>query len=277
MSQLKQQHIPVLSNKVVEFLNPQTGKTYLDCTYGFGGHATKLKVQSAKCKVIGIDRDRDIGTSEDQIIRGNFGDLKDLVKEKVDGILFDLGVSSYQIDEPSRGFSIRFDAPLDMRMDKSQKLTAYDLIVKSDEEELGRIFKEYGEERFSKRIARKVKEKLPKTTFELKEIVEKAIPGWKKRESVARIFQALRIAVNDELENLKKGLAAAVPLLNPGGRIVVISYHSLEDRIVKWFFKEQEKDGILKILTKKPVRAEEEEQKENPRSRPAKLRAAEKL
>jgi len=274
---LKQQHIPVLSNKVVEFLNPQTGKTYLDCTYGFGGHATKLKVQSAKCKVIGIDRDRDIGTSEDQIIRGNFGDLKDLVKEKVDGILFDLGVSSYQIDEPSRGFSIRFDAPLDMRMDKSQKLTAYDLIVKSDEEELGRIFKEYGEERFSKRIARKVKEKLPKTTFELKEIVEKAIPGWKKRESVARIFQALRIAVNDELENLKKGLAAAVPLLNPGGRIVVISYHSLEDRIVKWFFKEQEKDGILKILTKKPVRAEEEEQKENPRSRPAKLRAAEKL
>ena len=274
---MKQQHIPVLSNKVVEFLNPQTGKTYLDCTYGFGGHATKLKVQSAKCKVIGIDRDRDIGTSEDQIIRGNFGDLKDLVKEKVDGILFDLGVSSYQIDEPSRGFSIRFDAPLDMRMDKSQKLTAYDLIVKSDEEELGRIFKEYGEERFSKRIARKVKEKLPKTTFELKEIVEKAIPGWKKRESVARIFQALRIAVNDELENLKKGLAAAVPLLNPGGRIVVISYHSLEDRIVKWFFKEQEKDGILKILTKKPVRAEEEEQKENPRSRPAKLRAAERV
>ncbi|MFC1511487.1 16S rRNA (cytosine(1402)-N(4))-methyltransferase RsmH [Candidatus Margulisiibacteriota bacterium] len=191
------------------------------------------------------------------------------------GFLFDLGVSSYQIDEAARGFSIKKDGPLDMRMDKSQKLTASDILNRSSQEELEKIFKEYGEERFSRRIAKAVEQQRPLTTTkQLKEIVEQAIPTWKKRESVTRIFQALRIAVNQELDSLKLALSDAIELLRPGGRIVVISYHSLEDRIVKQTFRQAEQ---LKVLTKKPLRANEAEISSNPRARSAKLRAGEKL
>lgn len=280
-------HTPVLASEVVEFLNLKPGATYLDCTLGFGGHARNVKHQNPNIKILGIDQDVDAVKNTKniegiEVIRGNFRSLLELVSEKIDGVLFDLGVSSYQIDKPERGFSFRFDASLDMRMDQSsresgnQSIRADELIEQSSEEELYRIFKEYGEERYSKKIAFWCKKKLPKTTFELKEIVERAIPGWKKRESIARIFQALRIAVNQELDALKEALPQAVELLNPGGRIVVISYHSLEDRIVKWFFRGLKKDGILDIVTKRPVYASEEEKKENPRSKSAKLRVAEK-
>lgn len=275
-------HIPVLLNETIEYLNPAPGKVIVDCTLGFGGHSRELV--RAGARVIGIEQDIEAiesisGDPGIKVIRGNFGKLGDLVKEKTDGFLFDLGVSSYQIDTPDRGFSIRSEGPLDMRMDKNAKLTAADIVNEYPEEELARIFFEYGEERFSRRVAKKISQVRNqneiKTTGELKEIIEKAIPIWKKRESVTRIFQALRIAVNDELNNLSKGLQAAVELLRPQGRIVVISYHSLEDRLVKRFFKE--KSDILKPITKKPVIATEAEIESNPRAKSAKLRAAEKL
>jgi len=270
-------HIPVLLNETIEYLSPAPGKVIVDCTLGFGGHAAALLERGAK--IIGIEQDQEAGYPGIQVIRDNFANLKNIIKEPADGFLFDLGVSSYQIDTPERGFSIRSDGPLDMRMDKSVKLTAADIVNEYPEEELTRIFFEYGEERFSRRVAKKIGETRDQnrieTTGQLKEIVEKAIPTWKKRESVTRIFQALRIAVNDELKNLSRGLDGAAGLLKPGGRIVVISYHSLEDRLVKRFFKE--KSDILKAITKKPVTAADGEIELNPRARSAKLRAAEKL
>ena len=215
-----------------------------------------------------------------EYIHDNFGNLANIIKESVDAFLFDLGISSYQIDQASRGFSIRYDAPLDMRMDKSKQTSAREIIHNSSEDELAQIFKEYGEERFSRRVARAIvlerDKKEINTTFELKDIIEKAIPTWKKRESVTRIFQALRIAVNSELDVLKKALESTIPLLKPEGKIIVMSYHSLEDRIVKWFFRDKAKNGILNILTKKPVLATEEETAINPRAKSAKLRCAEK-
>jgi len=276
-------HIPVLAKETIELLNIRPGKTYVDCTLGGGGHAENIKLQNAKSKIIGIDQDEDaIEAAKKRLseypdirfIRDNFKNLKETVKEPVDGILFDLGVSSYQIDEASRGFSIQKEGPLDMRMDKSQKLTADHIINNFDEEELVEIFRDFGEERFSKRIARQIVGKRPiKTTQDLRKIIEKSIPTWKKRESVTRIFQALRIAVNNELESLRIALEDAIELLNPGGRIVVIAYHSLEDRIVKLALRQAKMDGKLTLLTKKPVRAEEDEIASNPRAKSAKLRA----
>jgi len=240
-------------------------------------------------RIFGIDRDLDALEAAKQklknytnieFIHDNFANIKKHIKRKVDGVLFDLGVSSYQIDDTSRGFSLQKDGPLDMRMDQRQKLTAFDIVNTRPAEELARIFREYGEERFAKRISNAVcatrNVKKIGTTFELKEIIEKAIPTWRKRESVTRVFQALRIAVNSELENLEKALNDAVSILKPGGRIVVLSYHSLEDRIVKRTFRKFKGDGIINILTKKPIRPSEEESRENPRARSAKLRAAEK-
>jgi len=272
----------------IELLKPGPGKTIVDCTLGFGGHAAALLDSGAN--VIGIDQDQTAqlaakqkfpGNNRITFIHDNFANIGKIIKEPADGFLFDLGVSSYQIDEAARGFSIRSEGPLDMRMDQSKRMTASDIINSYPQEELERIFFEYGEERFSKRITRAIiKRRQVKeigTTFELKEIIEKAIPTWKKRESVTRIFQALRIAVNSELDNLKKALNAAVPLLKKSGVIVVISYQTLEDRITNKFFMEQKNNGILNIITKKPVIASEEEIKKNPRAKSAKLRAAEKL
>jgi 16S rRNA (cytosine1402-N4)-methyltransferase len=281
-------HIPVMLELTIELLKPGPGKTIVDCTLGFGGHAAALLDSGSE--VIGIDQDMDAVKAAEvrlsdyqniRLIHDNFANVGKIIKEPVDGFLFDLGVSSYQIDEAARGFSIRSNGPLDMRMDQGRGVTASDIINSYPREELERIFFEYGEERFSKRITRAIiKRRQVKeigTTFELKEIIEKAIPTWKKRESVTRIFQALRIAVNSELDNLKKALNDAVPLLKKSGVIVVISYHSLEDRITKKFFMEQKNNGILNIITKKPVIASEEEIKKNPRAKSAKLRAAEKL
>jgi 16S rRNA (cytosine1402-N4)-methyltransferase len=298
------QHSPVLAKESLEFLNLAAGEVFVDATLGGGGHSLQVKIQKSKIKIYGFDRDADAlaaaqerlsGFSGIEYVHDNFAHLKDHVKEKVDGILFDLGVSSFQIDESSRGFSLRQDGPLDMRMDRSLKLTAGDIVNNWPEDELARIFFEYGEERFARRIARaidshrnskseyRISKQMGtnpneiKTTFELKDIIEKAIPTWKKRESVTRVFQALRIAVNNELESLKTALAQATELLKPGGRLVVISYHSLEDRIVKLALRQSAKNGILKLLTKKPVLAGERELADNPRAGSAKLRAAEKL
>jgi 16S rRNA (cytosine1402-N4)-methyltransferase len=293
MMTIPYQHQPIMAPEVVSFLAPAAGKTIVDCTLGGGGHAAALlrndKCQISNVKLIGFDQDSEaIAAAQQRLgdhknieyINDNFSALKQHLKKKVDGFLFDLGVSSYQLDEPGRGFSIREDGPLDMRMDKRQALTAYDIVNTWPIDRLTTIFKEYGEERFARRISNSISVRRNareiRTTFELKEIVEQAIPTWKKRESVTRIFQSLRIAVNQELDVLKKALNDALALLKPGGRIVVLSYHSLEDRITKQTFNEAKLTGILTVLTKKPLTAGDEEIGENPRAASAKLRAAEK-
>jgi 16S rRNA (cytosine1402-N4)-methyltransferase len=292
MSNTPYQHTPVMAKEVIEYLKPDKGKVFVDCTLGGGGHAEAIlkaltplspspsgRGGEKGVRVIAFDQDLEAieaarqklaEYSNIEYIRDNFSNIKKHVKEKVDGFLFDLGVSSYQIDEAPRGFSFQKDGPLDMRMDRGQKLTANEIVNRFPAGEIERIIRDYGEERFARRIARAIVEKRPlNATFELKEIVEKAIPTWRKRESVSRVFQALRIAVNSELENLQKALKDSVELLRPGGRIVVISYHSLEDRIVKHAFR-----GFA--LTKKPVLPSAEEIASNPRAKSAKLRAAEK-
>ncbi|MFC1637695.1 16S rRNA (cytosine(1402)-N(4))-methyltransferase RsmH [Candidatus Margulisiibacteriota bacterium] len=287
MSDKPYHHLPALLKEAIDFLNIKKGGTYVDCTLGGGGHSEAILEQGGK--VIGIDADKEaIAAAKERLakfnsiefINDNFRNLRKHTKTQVNGILFDLGVSSYQINEASRGFSLQHDGPLDMRMDQGQKITAEELINRLSRDELQRIFKVYGEERFSGRIAsaivhKREKEEI-KTTFQLKEIIEKAIPTWKKRESVTRIFQALRIAVNHELEALEGSLRDAVSMLKPGGRLVVISYHSLEDRLAKQHFRAAKQEGKARLLTKKPVRAQDPELSSNPRARSAKLRALEK-
>jgi len=289
MSDKTFQHIPVLLKESIEFLNVKENGTYVDCTLGGGGHAAAIVSShlSPVAKVIGFDQDEEaLAAAKTRLgdsityIHDNFSGLKKHIKEPVDGFLFDLGVSSHQIDSASRGFSIREDGPLDMRMDQRQKLTAEVIINNYSQEELQKIFKEYSEERFAHRISKAIclKRDVNKiqTTHQLKEIIEQAIPTWKKRESVSRIFQSLRIFINKELDSLKAALNDAIELLKPGGRIVVLAYHSLEDRIVKQTFRSAKTADQLNILTKKPVRATEAEISSNPRSKSAKLRAGER-
>jgi 16S rRNA (cytosine1402-N4)-methyltransferase len=281
-----------MPGEVLAYLNLPPDGTFVDCTLGGGGHIAALlrndQYPMTNVKIIAFDQDSNaIAAAQETLkahsgieyIHDNFANLKQYIKQPVDGILFDLGVSSHQIDEPGRGFSLQHDGPLDMRMDQRQPLSAKGIINNYAPEELARIFFDYGEERFSRRIAKRIantREKTPiETTGQLKEIVELSIHSWKKRESVTRIFQALRIAVNGELEKLARALESADLLLKPGGRLVILSYHSLEDRIVKHFIREQRE--TLKVLTKKPVLAGEAEIAVNPRARSAKLRAAEKL
>lgn len=277
--------------ETIDLLNVRYGKTYVDCTLGGGGHAKAiLQVLGSGGWVLGIDQDESaieaarIRLSEHQNIRcvkDNFRNLKKILSGPVDGILLDLGVSSHQIDAAERGFSIREDGPLDMRMDCSLPLTAETIVDHYDQEELARIFREYGEERFAGRVAKGIILARGtgdiKTTLQLKTIIEKAIPTWKKRESVTRIFQALRIAVNEELRSLETILKDAVDLLRPGGRLVVISYHSLEDRLVKHSLRQAKEEKKLKVLTKKPLTPSEAEIASNARARSAKLRAGERL
>ncbi|MDI6640784.1 MAG: 16S rRNA (cytosine(1402)-N(4))-methyltransferase RsmH [Elusimicrobiota bacterium] len=290
-------HIPVLTEKVIEYLKINPESTYIDATIGTGGHAGRILEElkgGVKGRLIGLDCDieavkvcqeRFKNNKKVKILHRNFSYLSDILKEleinSVDGILFDLGVSTLQFTTPERGFSFRREAKLDMRMDRTSDVTAYDIVNNFTEEELEEIFKEYGEERWSKRIALKIIEykntnkKKIETTTELAKIIENSIPKRfhpKHIHPATRVFQALRIAVNDELNNLKKGLSTALKVLNPGGRIVVISYHSLEDRIVKQFFYQNK--IRLNILTKKPVVPDKEEIEKNHKSRSAKLRAA---
>lgn len=275
-------HQPVLLKIAIEYLNPKPGENFIDCTIGEAGHAQVILERIKPLgRLLGIDADLDsLKRIKPQdrliLIHGNFRGLKEIVREnnfgQVNGILFDLGLSSWQIEESGRGFSFKKDEPF---------LKNTEIIINRwPEQELFRIFKEYGEEKYSRRIARAIKQKRPiKTTEQLRKIIENATPRSRTRRGqiervLARIFQALRIVANDELENLKQGLEQAVEVLEPGGRLVVISFHSLEDRIAKHFFKDNK---ACQILTKKPITASEEEIKNNPRSRSAKLRAAIKL
>jgi 16S rRNA (cytosine1402-N4)-methyltransferase len=289
-------HTPVMVEEVMTFLKCEPGHTYVDATLGGGGHASEILKRSAPDGVvIGMEWDEDALSEARKtlipfgdrvkIFRENFVRLPDLMKaESVDGILLDLGLSSIQVEKEERGFSFKTEGPLDMRMDQRMNETAAGLVNNLSAEELESTLSQHGEERWARRIARAIvqeREREPiKTTQALRKIVHRAIPRrfYSRRiDPATRTFQALRIRVNDELENLKKILETAWKSLKSGGRMCVISFHSLEDRMVKETFRTLEKEGEMRVLTKKPVRPREEEQKRNPRSRSGKLRCAERI
>lgn len=306
-------HRPVLRKEVVLLLNPRPGRIYVDGTVGLGGHTEALFEAQPEITVIGIDLDTEaLEIAGKRLSRfggrihlnhGNFRDIAGHLNrsgsKSIAGLLLDLGLSSLQVDSASRGFSFRLDGPLDMRMDPSQDLTASDLVNAASEGALTDILRRFGEERFAGRIARGIvtaRAKSPlKTTQALADIVRQAIPRrfhLKHIDPATRTFQALRIAVNRELENLKAGLEAGFEVVEPGGVIAVISFHSLEDRTVKQFFRAKalsctcppdlpacvcNKQVEAEILTRKPIRASCAEVAENPRARSAKLRAARKV
>ncbi len=307
-------HIPVLLNEVLTLLAPARGGVFVDGTLGGGGHAQAVLDQLPSTgKLVGIDRDMAaIDAARERLapygdrfmaIHGNFFDMKDLLNEagifQVNGILLDLGVSSHQLDTPERGFSYHTDAPLDMRMDTTASLTAREVVNTYSEQELKRIFQEYGEERFAGRIAYRIvnirKENPIETTAQLANIVKEAIPGKFRNEPqhpARRTFQAIRIQVNGELDGLKEAVTQTHDLLQTGGRLCIITFHSLEDRIVKQAFRMFErpctcpksapvcicgKEPTARILTKKPLTCSETEAKANSRSTCAKLRCIEKL
>ena len=302
-------HEPIMLNECIENLNIKPNGIYVDGTMGGAGHSSQIVSRLTKeGLLIGIDRDKEaLETSQKRLkdfdnvkyIWGRHEDIKEHISnigiEKVDGILLDLGVSSYQLDEASRGFSYTKDAKLDMRMNKEQDLTAMEIINSYSEDELEKIFHEYGEEKFSRKIANKIinirKTKKVETTYELDDIVRNVVPGKGTVDSLKRIFQALRIEVNGELKELEKAIRDGVDILNDNGRICIITFHSLEDRIVKNTFIDLQgvckcpKDfpkcvcGVKsygKIITKKPIIPSEKEQERNPRSKSAKLRVFEK-
>jgi 16S rRNA (cytosine1402-N4)-methyltransferase len=307
-------HAPIMVSEILSLLQPERGGVFVDGTLGGGGHAQAvLERLPAGGQLYGIDRDGEAVAEASRrlkpfgdaftVIRGNFFDMKSLLLQRgipaADGILLDLGVSSHQLDAPERGFSYHSDAPLDMRMDTSAPLTAYDVVNTYPAPELARIFREYGEERFAGRIAASIvraREGEPiRSTTQLAEIIKAATPAanrWEGQHPARRSFQAIRIEVNGELSGLRQALTDAAELLNPGGRLCVITFHSLEDRIAKQLFRELEnpctcppkapvcicgKKPVVRILTKKPLTAEQQELEENARSRSAKLRAIEKL
>jgi len=307
-------HLSVLPTEVLALLDPTPGGIYLDGTVGGGGHARLILEASAPDgRLIGLDRDPSALQKATEVLapfggrvvlrHRNFSDAAEVLSELgisgLDGMLLDLGVSSHQLDEASRGFSFRGEAPLDMRMDPTSGPTAADLVNAAPAEELARIFREFGEERWAGRIARRivqVRQQHPLTTTrQLAELVRDAVPGGKvpaRIHPATRVFQALRIQVNHELEHVSRGIAEAIDLLNPGGRLVVISFHSLEDRIVKRFFQEEAKGCIcpprlpacvcnhrprLEVLTRKGVRASDAEVEANPRARSAVLRAVRRI
>lgn len=302
-------HIPVLLKESLEALQIQLGKRYIDCTLGLGGHALSIIEKGLGCvELLGIDADQEalriaqirLKDYEDStiLINDNFANLESICHdynfEPVDGILFDLGISSFQIDTPERGFSFQHDAQPDMRFSPTQVLTATDLINILPEEKLAELIREYGEEYHSRYIARQIVKHRPVlSTVDLAHIIEGVYGGQRRKTHPAtRTFLALRIVVNHELENLASALKQAVHCLNRRGRLVVISYHSLEDRIVKQFLKQETKGCIcapgtpictcghipsLKLITKKVITPSQSEIDQNPRSRSAKLRIAERL
>ena len=303
-------HIPVLADEVRELLAVQPGETVVDGTFGAGGHSRLLAEDlRGEGKLIAIDRDPGVRTYFDRLragsglsarlLRGEFSlVLSQLAANDVqaDAILLDLGVSSMQLDRPERGFSYATDAPLDMRMDPTAELSARELVNEADERELTLIFRRYGEERYARQIARQIARRRIERPFErtgeLVDAIKTAIPTparFGEGHPAKRVFQALRIAVNDELGALEAALPAAVRMLRPGGRLAVISFHSLEDRIVKNYFRDEAKgctcppdfpicvcgrEPELRLLTRKPVRPSARETAENPRSSSARLRAA---
>jgi 16S rRNA (cytosine1402-N4)-methyltransferase len=308
------EHKTVLLEETIEYLNVSPGGIYIDATLGGGGHSLEiLKKLGQGGRLIGIDRDENAikaagkrlaeFSGKVSLIHGNFEDMHCLATghgiTAVDGIVMDLGVSSHQLDEGERGFSYRLDAPLDMRMDRRQALTAMEVVNQYDEQEIGRIIKEYGEERWAKRIASFIinerKQNPIKTTGQLTDIIKAAIPASARRKGphpAKRTFQALRIEVNNELGILERAIKDGVKLLNSGGRICVITFHSLEDRKVKRVFRELEnpctcprgapvcvcgKQPVVRIVNRKPVRPVTKEIEDNPRARSAGMRAAQKV
>ena len=306
-------HYSVMRRQCIEALNIKPDGIYVDMTLGGGGHSSLIAEHLTSGKLIGIDRDADaIKAAGHRLAR--FGDrvtlvkdnykniakiLSDLSVEQVDGIICDLGVSSYQLDEPERGFSYRFDAPLDMRMDRQESLTAADIVNNYSADELANIIFKYGEERYARKIAQKIvsaRQNAPvKTTAELTSLIQSVFPPKERfgdKHPAKRTFQALRIEVNEELKDLDKAFEDAVGLLKSGGRIVVLTFHSLEDRIVKNLFRRLSQGcicdknlpvcvcnnrEILKLINRKPILADEQELLENNRSKPAKLRIGEKI
>lgn len=308
------QHLSVMPAEVLQYLQPQADQLYLDGTVGAGGHSRLILEASAPSgRVIGLDRDPQALAKATEVLAG-FGDrvrlchanfsaatqvLAELGEPGLDGLLLDLGVSSYQLDAPQRGFSFRSEAPLDMRMDQTTGVTAAEVLNSCDAAELTRIFREYGEERYAGRIARRIereRQQAPlETTRQLAELVRGAVPGGfvpGRIHPATRVFQALRIHVNQELDHVAKGLEQGLELLRIGGRMVIISFHSLEDRLVKQFFAAQARSCIcpprlplcncghqarVEVLTRKAVRAGEAEVNANPRARSAVLRAIRRI
>lgn len=296
----------MLKNESVALLAPKDGEAYIDCTFGGGGHSRAI-LESANCALTAFDKDKDAASrarefakdfpNRFQFIGEPFSKLNELKTSGYAGILMDLGVSSFQLDEAGRGFSLRKEGPIDMRMDASKGMTALELIERTPLFELEEIIRGYGEEPRYKKVAKALKDAAQngelKTTIDLANLVEKVL-GRNPRSKIhpaTLTFQALRIAVNDELQEIEKALPAAFNLLDSGGILAVISFHSLEDRIVKKFFKKmagrpedrfdnsfvQERVKLAEIITRKPITATEEEISKNPRSRSAKLRAIRKL
>ena len=307
------EHTPVLLKEAIDGLNIKEDGIYVDGTLGGAGHSLEIVKRLTSGKLIGIDQDLDAigkarevlkdGSDKIILVHDNYVNIEEILSslhiEKVDGILLDIGVSSHQLDEEERGFSYNKDAPLDMRMDETQDFTAWDVVNKYSEEELKRIIWDYGEERWAKRIAEFIvnerKTKPIDTTLQLVDVIKKAIPKKVRMEGhhpAKKTFQAIRIEVNGELEVLEKSIPKMCRLLNKGGRIAIITFHSLEDRIVKETFKELNKDCIcppeipicvcdkkqeIKIITRKPIIPTESEIERNPRSRSSKLRIAERV
>ncbi|PYV97057.1 MAG: 16S rRNA (cytosine(1402)-N(4))-methyltransferase [Acidobacteria bacterium] len=291
-------HVPVLLKEAIDFLAVRRGGTYIDATVGLGGHSLEIARRlGAPGHLIGLDKDpaalekagvrlRTSGLGEQadrpriELRHASFASLAEVQGPMADGLLADLGVSSLQFADPMRGFSFQAEGPLDMRMDPQSELTAEQVVNQFDERELADLIYEFGEERRSRRIARAIVRSRPiRTTAQLAEIVSAAARPMKyeRIHPATRTFQALRIFVNRELDDLRALLEAAPQILKPGGRLVIISFHSLEDRIVKDALRDGVKQGYYKLLTKKPVTAREEEVDRNPRARSAKLRAAEKV
>jgi 16S rRNA (cytosine1402-N4)-methyltransferase len=308
-------HLPVLLGETAEWLSPPPDGVVLDLTVGIGGHSSELLKKIPHGRLIGLDQDVEAlqhaslalkGDPRVTLVKANFADilnvLKNLSLSEVDSVLMDIGVSSLQLDSPLRGFSFQQNGPLDMRMDTSASLTAADVVNTYREDQLAKIIYEYGEERRSRHLASAIvrlrQQKPFENTSELADLAKRVLgtsrhkKGETFKHPATRLFQALRIEVNQELDALRNGLNAAVSVLKPGGRVAVITFHSLEDRIVKQLFKRESVDCVcpahipqcvcghhasLKILTRKPITASEKEIEQNPRSRSAKLRVAQKL
>lgn len=305
-------HIPVLKNETIELLNVKKDGVYFDGTLGGAGHSKAIQEKVPIKKLIGVDQDiealdaakKNLSKFDNVVyVNDNFRNIDSILGEleidAVDGILVDIGVSSYQIDSAERGFSFRLDSRLDMRMSRSNSFSAFELVNEYDEENLTRVIRDYGEEKFARSIARHIikarEKKSIETTKELENIILSSVPRYKGqdgRSNVQRTFQAIRIEVNGELDALKEFIDKAVGFLKPGGRLAIISFHSLEDRIVKQKFKELATGCVcppdfpicvcghkasVKLVTKHPVEATKEELEVNPRSAPAKLRVVEKL
>lgn len=296
-------HVPVLLQKIIEVLDIKADGTYIDCTLGDGGHSSEIYRRLSSGNLVSIDCDamaiehvrkeyaQELTTGRWKLVHDNFSNLGDIASrlnlQRIDGVLFDLGLSSRQLDadDQKRGFSYLRDEPLDMRMDTRLNVRAMDLLRALSAKELEKLFRNYGEEPFARAISRKIKQSMiddPQaiTADRIAALVRKVVPaGYRKgsKHPARRVFQALRIAVNDELQNLQRGLSSALSVVSPGGVLVVLAYHSLEDRIVKGYFADAVGQGIVESMTKNVLTPDARECEDNPRSASAKLRAVKKF